>query len=93
MGVEEGAGDIVLQLSDGHHQGVSDQGLPPHQGPIPLELTQLGQAELVGEVAPLVPLLVMLVFVEGQRITGVLILICLEVVLHTYNQTQHSKSA
>lgn len=94
MRMKEGSGNVVLQLCEGHHQSVGDQVLPPHNRPVPLEFAQLCQAKLVGEVPSLVPLLVVLVFVQSQLVTGVLILICLEVILHPCKtSTQNFQSA
>ena len=81
--MQKGCGEVVLQLDYRHHQRVDQQIFPSHQGPVPFEFAELSKAEFVREVSSLVTFLVMLVLVECQGICGVLVLICLEVILHT----------
>lgn len=67
--------DIGLQLDDGETQGGDSQAPRPIDGAVPLELRGGSQAELVGEVASLVMVLTVLVFVEGQDIGAVLVVV------------------
>lgn len=55
--------DIGLQLDDGETQGGDSQAPRTVDGAVPFELRRGGQAELVGEVAPLVVVLPVLMFV------------------------------
>lgn len=67
--------DVGFQLDDGETQGGDRQTPRPVDGAVPLELGRSGQAELVGEVAPLVVVLPVLVLVEGQDVGAVLVVV------------------
>lgn len=69
------SGDIGLQLDDGETQGGDGQAPRAVDGAVPLELGRRGQAELVGQVAPLVVVLSVLVFVQGQDVGAVLVVV------------------
>ena len=73
--MHEGPGDIALQLDDGETQGGDSQAPRTIDGTVPLELRGGGQAELVGEVASLVMVLTVLMFVEGQDFGAVLVVV------------------
>lgn len=75
VGVQEGGGDVALQLDDGEPQGGDGQHLGAVYRAVPLELAGGGHAELVREVAPLVVVLAVLVFVKCQGVCAVLVLV------------------
>ncbi|TNN44859.1 hypothetical protein EYF80_044948 [Liparis tanakae] len=75
VGVHKGPRDVGLQLDDGETQGGDGQAARPVDGAVPLELRRGGQAELVGEVAPLVVVLAVLVLVQGQDVGAVLVVV------------------
>lgn len=68
-------GDVGLQLDDGEAQGGDGQASRTVDRAVPFELRGGGQAELVGEVAFLVVVLPVLMFVEGQDVGAVLVLV------------------
>lgn len=78
--MEEGRGNVVLQLDNTCPQGGHDQLVGAENRPAPFKLTQGGQTELVGEEASFVTLLVVLVLIQGQVIAGILVLIGLEII-------------
>lgn len=67
--------DIGLQLDDGETQGGDSQAPWTVDRAVPFELCRGGQAELVGEVAPLVVVLSVLVLVKGQDVGAVLVVV------------------
>lgn len=73
--MEEGGGDVVLQLDDGEPQRGHGQRLGAMHRAIPLEVAGGRHAELVRQVTPLVVVLAVLVLVEGQRVAAVLVLV------------------
>lgn len=68
-------GDIGLQLDDGETQRGDGEAARTVDGTVPLEFGGGRQAELVGEVAPLVMVLTVLVFVESQDVGAVLVVV------------------
>lgn len=67
--------DVRLQLDDGKTQGGDRQASRTVDGAVPFELRRGGQAKLVGEVTLLVVVLPVLMFVEGQDVGAVLVLV------------------
>lgn len=67
--------DTGLQLDDSETQGGDGEVPRTVDGAVPLELRGGGQAELVGEVASLVVVLAVLVFVESQDVGAVLVVV------------------
>lgn len=67
--------DVGLQLDDGETQRGDGETPGSVDGAAPLELRRRGQAELVGEVAPLVVVLAVLVLVQGQDVGAVLVVV------------------
>ena len=51
---------------------------------MPFEVAERGETELVGEITSSVPLLVVLVFVEGEGLGGELVHILFICAIHTY---------
>lgn len=71
--MHERSGHTGFQLCDGETQGGDSQAPRPVDGAVPFELGCCGQAELMGQVAPLVVVLSVLMFVEGQDVGTVLV--------------------
>lgn len=69
------SGHVGFQLYDGETQGGDSQAPRPIDGAVPFELGRCGQAELVGQVASLVVVLSVLMFVEGQDVGTVLVVV------------------
>ena len=80
--VEEWRRDGVLQLRQAQSQrGDYERAIAMH-GAVPLELAERREGELVGQVALAIPLLIVLVLVQGQRVDAVLVLVLLVIVLN-----------
>ena len=81
--MQEGRCDRALQLRQAQAQRRHRHDLVAVDCAVPLELTEVGEGELVREVASLVTLLVVLVFVEGERLGGVLVHVLLVRAINT----------
>lgn len=68
-------GHIGFQLDDGETQGGDSQVPRTVDRAVPFELRRRGQAELVGQVASLVVVLAVLMFVEGKDVGAVLVVV------------------
>lgn len=75
VGMHERSRHVRLQLDDGEPKRGDGQTPRPVDGPVPFEVGGGGQAELVGEVALLVVILSVLMFVECQHVGAVLVLV------------------
>lgn len=80
--MEEWRGDAALQLGQAEAQCGHRHQLVAIHRTIPLELTGRCEAELVRQVALLVTLLIVLVLVEGQGCSAVLVHILLVAAIH-----------
>lgn len=69
--------NAALKLCDCEPQRGQGAHLVTHNIAIPLELGELREGELVAEMPLLVPLLIVLVLVQGQSVSCVLVLILL----------------
>ena len=86
VGVHERRRDVSLQLRDGQPQRRNCQDAVAVHRAVPLELGQMRQAELVGEVASLVAQLGVLGFVEAERVAAVLVLVDFVVAFHAQTE-------
>lgn len=75
VGVHKGSWHVGLQLDNGETQGGDSEAPRPVDGAVPFELRRGGQAELVGQVAPLVVVLAVLMLVQGQDVGAVLVVV------------------
>ena len=77
------SGEVGLHLGNAQTQRGQDRVVDAVDTAVPLELAGNGQRELVGQVAPLVPILVVLVLVQRQAVCRVLVLVTAVTTLHT----------